>query len=370
VGTTGPPATGPSAIGSSWVVPVLSRSLDGGPVERQLLRDRPVELTTPAPALANAGGVGIYRTSYETAELAAIAARLGQLTEIERAVLIGDTWALARAGQRSIADVLTLVAGLGTEPEPSVWEVVDQVFDFLNRAVPDSQRGLLQAKTRALLGPVFDHFGWEPRVGEDDRAQIVRATLIRRLGVTGADEKVRAEAASRFDAGGLEGDLADAIVATVTSMNRPGDYDELLRRFQEAKDPQTEERYRAGLAGIPDEALCLKTYEHCFETFRMQDVPIVIVRLMQNRVGGIAVWSALTEQWDEVVAKVPDMMQFALVIGLMFQVTDEAFVERAVRFHKDHPIAGQQRVDQALERLANSVALATRERPHFAATLA
>jgi len=360
---------GPSAIGSTWLVPVLSRPLGGERRSRQLLGD-PAPLATAQPAIVNAGGTGVYRTSYEPESLAAIATRLGELSEIERAVLLGDTWALARAGDRSVADLLTLASGLGVEVEPSTWEIVDQMFDFLARSVGDTEQPLLQEKVRSLLGPAFAHFGWDQRDGEDERAQIVRATLIRRLGTSGADEAIRAEAASRFDEGVLEGDLADAIVSVVASMNRTNDRDEMLRRFVEAKDPQTEERYRSGLTLFADTALCLETFDECFELFRIQDAPIVIARLVANRVGGLAVWEAMTKRWDELLELVPPLMQFALGIGLSFQVADNAFLQRAKSFHAAHPLpAGQQRLDQALERLATSTSFATRERPTLGQTL-
>jgi puromycin-sensitive aminopeptidase len=363
------PAEGPSAIGSSWLVPVLSRPLDGGDRVRQVLGE-PAPLAASQPAIVNAGGTGTYRTSYESSQLAAIAPRLRELEEIERAVLLGDTWALARAGDRSIADVLTLASGLGPVVEPSVWDVVDQSFDFLSRTVSDEQRPLLEAKTRSVLGPIFEHFGWDPRPGEDERTQIVRAVLLRRLGTTGADNQVRAEATARFDSGVVEGDLADAIVSVVASMNRLGDRDEMLRRFQEAKDPQTEERYRSGLTAFADEALCLKTFEECLDIFRSQDAPIVIVRLTANRVGGLAVWEAMTQEWNQLLERVPPFMQFTLGFGLFFQVADEEFLARAREFHASHPLpAGQQRLDQALERLSTSVQFANRERPALADTL-
>ena len=364
------PPEGPSSIGSSWLVPILSRPFGDRTVSRQLLEDA-APLECAQPAIVNAGGTGVYRTSYEPDALATIAARLGELSEIERAVLLGDTWALVRSGDRSVADLLTLTVGLGTEVEPSTWEIVDGMFDFLARSVGDAERPLLAAKVRSLLGPVFSRFGWEPRVGEDERAQVVRATLIRRLGMTGEDPEIRAEASSRFDAGSLEGDLADAIVSVVASMSRPEDREEMLCRFREAKDPQTEERYRSGLAGFVDTVMCLRTFEDCFELFRTQDAPFVILRLVANRVGGIAVWEAVTERWDQLVELTPPLMQFALGFGLFFQVADEDFLRRARAFHAAHPLpAGQQRLDQALERLATSTRLATRERPKLATTLA
>jgi puromycin-sensitive aminopeptidase len=363
------PPDGPSAIGSSWLVPILSRPLDGGDRSRQLLEGA-APLAAPQPALVNAGGTGVYRTSYEAGMLATIAARLGSLSEIERAVLLGDTWALARAGERSIADVLTLASGLGYEIEPSTWTIVDQMLEFADRTVTDGDRPLLAARTRSLLGPLFEHLSWEPRDGEDERAQIVRSTLLRRLGTTGQDDAVREEAAARFDSGVVEGDLADAIVRVVASRNRQDDYDEMLRRFKDAKDPQTEERYRQGLTVFDDTGLCLRTLNECFENFRTQDAPVAIARLTANAVGGKAVWESMTARWDEFLEKVPPLMQFALGIGLFFQVSDEEFYGRAKAFHTSHPLpAGQMRIDQALERLATSVHFADRERPKLAVTL-
>jgi hypothetical protein len=160
------------------------------------------------------------------------------------------------------------------------------------------------------------------------------------------------------------------VLAATTPGRSLADYDEMLRRFKEAKEPQTEERYRQGLTMFDDTALCLQTFNECFDRFRTQDAPIVIARLTGNAVGGKAVWQALTERWDEVLEKVPPMMQFALGIGLFFQVADQEFYGRAKAFHTSHPLpAGQMRIDQALERLATSVHMADRERPRLATTL-
>jgi puromycin-sensitive aminopeptidase len=365
------PAEGESAIGTSWVVPVRSRPLLGGAVERQLLDASPAALAAASPAVVNAGGAGAYRTSYAATELREVVARLDKLSEIERAVLLGDTWALAMAGERTIADVLGIVKGLGANLEAATAAKAGDVFDFLSRTVDEAQRAQLAAATRTLLRPAFDGLGWEAVPGEDERAPLMRASLLRTLGTVGQDESIRAEATRRFDAGALEGDLADAVVVVVASCNRPGDYDELFRRLAEAKDPLTEERYRLGIVSVADETRCLETFAGCFETFRSQDAPIVLARLVINRVGGQAVWTAMTEQWDELLGRVTPLMQFLLGLGLAFQVTDRSFYERAVAFHRAHPVVKRQKsVEQSLEELGHRVRLAERERPALERTLA
>jgi puromycin-sensitive aminopeptidase len=366
--TLGPPA-GPSAIGGPWSIPVVVRSLEGGAPGRQLLTE-PAPLVVAPPAVVNAGGKGFYRTSYDPAPLAAIAGSLGTLSESERAALLGDTWALVRAGAREVDDLLTLAAGLGTEVEPSTWEAVDQALAFLERAVDEADRAVLAARTRSLMGPLFERLGWEQRDGEDERTQVLRATLVRRLGTTGADASIQTEALARFDSGVVEGDLADAIVAVVNAAARPGDFAEMLRRFREAKDPQTEERYRLGICGVADVSRCVETFEQCFEWFRLQDAVFVIARLSASRVGGRAVWEGIAARWDEMLERIPLPMQFALAIGLTAQVFDAPFAERVVAFHRAHPLeAGQQRVEQALELLEASVRLADRVRPTLAQSL-
>ena len=121
-------------------------------------------------------------------------------------MLLGDTWALARAGDRTVADLLTLASGLGFEVEPATWEIVDQMFDFLSRSVSEAEP---PAPTRiaSLLGRCSRTSGGSNATGRTNvhgRASM----LIRRLGTTGADADVRAEATARFEAGVLEGDLA------------------------------------------------------------------------------------------------------------------------------------------------------------------
>jgi puromycin-sensitive aminopeptidase len=358
----GPPE-GDSKIGSSWIVPVLSRPLRGGATVSQLLGGTPAPLATAAPAIVNAGGAGVYRTSYDSDELAVIAAELGSLSEIERFVLLNDTRALARAGERTVRDVLTLARGLGTVIEPSAWATVDEFLGTLDRIVDDAQRPALRRTASALLAPVLDEIGWEPRPGEDERTSFVRSTVIHGLGCVAADPAVQAEAAARFDAGGLDGDLADAVIAVVASLNRPGDYDQMLRRFREAKDPQSEERYRVGVASIADRDLALSTFTDCFELFRVQDAPYVIRELMIHRAGGHAVWEALTERWDATVSRIPPLMQSAVGIGVVTFIDDRAFAERVRAFHREHPIeTGQQHIEQALERMMTGVAFAERAR--------
>jgi puromycin-sensitive aminopeptidase len=362
------PRTAESAIGLEWLVPVCSRPLHGTEVARQLLGAEPQPLATAGPAIANAGGSGVYRTSYGTSELEAIAGSLDALDELERSVLVNDTWALALAGSRTIGDLLTLARGLGNEVEPATWTTIASAFGIIYRAAREDDRDAVSASVRSLFGPQLEHFGWEATPGESDRTQTLRGTLIGALGTIGADEAVRAEALRRFDTGAVEGDLAGAVLSTVGAVNRPGDYDEALARFRSAKDPQSEQRYRRALTQFQDVALTERTFDLCFTEFRLQDVPLVVLSVLANRTGGKAAWVRMTGRWDELARTMPSKSAAYLVRSVTTFIDDRAFAERVATFHREHPVeSGQRQVEQDIERMLMGVAFAERVRPGLAA---
>ena len=365
------PASGPSSIGSVWTVPLRVRRLGEANATSQLLGPTPVAHSPGAPTVLNAGGTGAYRSSYSSDELVALAAQLSSLTEIERAVTLGDAWALTRAGHQSVGDFFVLAGGLGTLVEPSSWRMVERALDLLARIDTGDGRRALRAKAATLFTPVLSSLGWEPSGGESERAPMVRATAIKVLGGLCEDRSVRAEAVRRFDAGDVDGELAGAVVSIVASMARPGDANEMLARSNAARDPQAEERYRNGVAAIADTDVALATLQHCFEWFRIQDAPHVLYNLMNNPVAGPAVWDQVAATWDETLAKIPPQLQMALGLGIGGFVDDAAFAERVAAFHRAHVLeSGQPLVDQAVERMLHGSAFAERVRPGLLAQLA
>jgi hypothetical protein len=57
-------------------------------------------------------------------------------------------------------------------------------------------------------------------------------------------------------------------------------------------------------------------------------------------------------------------------VGIATFIGDETFAAQVDGFHRTHPLSvGQQRVDQALERMRNGVAFAARARGQLAAAL-
>jgi puromycin-sensitive aminopeptidase len=358
--------SGPSAIGSSWSVPVLVRPLDGGPVSQLLLGPQPTEVPGALPLVLNAGGSGVYRSRYGSAELAALAPRIDELSELERTTLVADYWALLSAGQIPWADFILVARGLGHQDEPGTWSTVATAVDFVNRALRDDQRAGFAHVVRALFEPQWARLGWSPRPDDGELTAQLRAIVLGTLGTLGGDEAIRVEALTRFDADGADGDLANAILRVVAARGDAGDYQTMRERYRNARTPQEEQRYLRALPGFDDLSIALDTAALCFSEVRNQDAPIVLAMLSRLRVCGPDVWRYVTGRWDDALKIFPAYLHPRLALGLPTYITDEALAAEVEAFHREHPLELQQRqVEQSIERMHVGLAFTAAIRPQF-----
>jgi puromycin-sensitive aminopeptidase len=361
------PKTGPSAIGSRWLVPLLTRSLDGGEESHHLLGDEAITVTDAAPVVLNAGGSGVFRSRYGSVELGQLAPRVGELEELERATLLSDSYAALMANAITWADFYALASGLGDQDEPNPWETVAAAIDMVRRPLDETQRVILRDQTRALFAPQLARLGWDPTSGEGELAPQLRAVVISTLGVVGDDDAVQAEALRRFEANEINGDIAAAILRVVANLDRPGDYETFLQRYHDASTPQEEMRYQIGLWAFRDEAVALDAAQRTLREFRSQDAPLIYPALMRNEVTGPAVWRFVTDNWDEATTRISSNHHARLAYAVYFFIKDPAFAAEVEAFHVAHPVPGgyPANVTQSLERLRVGLAFADVIRQQF-----
>ena len=365
------PATGESAIGARWQVPMLLRSLDGGDAVSRLLDSSSSAFDIEGTVVVNGGGWGFFRTAYSASRLRELSSRLRELDALERAVLVSDTWASLLVGSSSFSDLFTLAEGLGDFDEPSAWSVVTRGFDLAERIADESGREALAAVVRRLLATPFARLGWEPTPEESSQAGELRAMIIAALGHQGRDTAVIEEALRRFDDNEVSGDLADAIVSITMSQGRPGDVETCRERRQSAPTPQEEQRYLFAPAGSSDATVIMATLERAFDDVRTQDAPYLISVLMRSRVAGEAVWQRVSERLDEALEKFPQMGIAQMVAGVITFVRSADFASQVRAFHEAKPFpVAQLQVMQMLDLMDVHVAVASRTRETLVAELA
>ncbi len=361
------PAKGTSAIGDHWLVPVLTRSLEGGEPSHHLLGSDAIEVADPLPVVVNAGGSGFFRSRYGAKELAALAPRVTDLEELERATLLSDYAAALFANAITWQEFLTIARGLGSQDEPNPWESVAFAFDMVNRALDEAQRETVRRELRELFVPQLERLGWDPKPGEGELAPQLRSIVILTLGTIGQDEDVRKEAVRRFEADEMDGDIAQSILRVVASQDRPGDYETYLERHRHAATPQEDMRYLTALGGFSDEAVALDAAEKCLIEFRSQDAPLVIPALMRNITTGPAVWRYITDHWDQATTRISKNHHNRLALAVTTFINDPIFADEVETFHTAHPVPGgyPASVEQQLERMRVGLEFASTIRTQF-----
>jgi puromycin-sensitive aminopeptidase len=362
------PESGESAIGTSWRIPALVRTAGVGEPAPALIEDEGlvVELVGNGPAIANAGGSGYFRVAYPQKHLFALAEHFGELERLERFNLVSDQWAAVVAGKGDLADFLSLAATLREERDPDVWGQVTGALSFLDRALPEGIRGELEKFTVALIGPVADALGWTAVPEDSERARALRSQLIGTLGTVGADEAVRAECAERHIAflegrAKLDPDLAPAIVATVAASGGVAEYESFFARYANPATPQEEIRYLYALSSFKDLDLAERTFELARGAIRVQYTPTVITFLLANRATGAVTWKRITEHWNELLERIPDMLVTRMLDGVRMLCRDPGLTDEIVAFIAAHKVpSGQRTIDQTIERLVNNTEFATR----------
>jgi aminopeptidase N len=251
-----------------WQVPIVL-GVVGAPhaPETVLLSGEPKEIVAGRcgePVKLNLGDFGYYRVEYDDASRAALAKSLALMAPADRLNLLADSWALLEAGRTQVPSYLELLDEIGHDDDRAVWGQVIRAFarlDHLARGRPE--RSALRTYARARLRPVFDRLGWDAAEGEADDSGLLRARLIRALGVL-RDEEVVAEAGRRFarflqDPATLAPALRDPVTALVGENADRHVYDTLLALARKSTNANERIRYYTAAARARDPALARAT---------------------------------------------------------------------------------------------------------------
>jgi len=344
-----------------WPVPLVVKT-SGRRTVRALVHRAAQRVPLPAKATwvyGNAAAGGFYRVAHDPHDLQAIlAAPAKRLTPVERLALVGDQWALVRAGRAQIEEFLDVVDALGEEMDHDVLDGVAASLTVINHQVVAPGSGLQHALQRwiaARFGPAFARLGWTPARGEPDARRLCRGALLRLVGGIAESEPVLAEAEARLraylrDRTSLEPNLADAVVALAA---RGGD-DRLYRRYRRIVDrgetPQERRRFLLSLPAFRDpgvvDKLLAATLTPAIPT---QDVAFLFMRLFGNPAARERAWDFLTRRWPAARRRIPPLMLARLVDAT--PALREQRYARAVRtFFRTHPLPEAARaLKQALE---------------------
>ncbi len=338
-----------------WQVPVVAATGTGTEEHSErLVLENPtaLEADNPAWVMVNPTADGFYRVAYEAGLLDRLLNGGPDLDPLQRYVLVDDQWALTVADRLSVAGYLAFAERIATaEDDLAVWRRLAGTLGTLDHMVPDEGRAGLQARVRAMVGPVFDRVGWEPTAGEDDRIGELRGVLARTLAVGGNDAEAIGRCRELMAAEAVDPALAAAAIAVVAATGNEADYREIRQRYENAPTPQLELRYLMALTSFEDDALMDRTLAATLDgTVRSQDAGFVLRGCLENRDHGPQAWAYIAEHWDDINQRLPSAIVPRMLGGISALSTPELATE-VEAFLETHPVPqGPLIVAQHLER--------------------
>ena len=244
-----------------WHVPVIAKTLDGKAVTTVVDGKGSVTVPGCGPVLVNAGQTGYYRTLYSPQQFAALKGDFAKLAPIDQLGLMGDTWALAMAGQEPVANVLELAKATPADADPQVWGEVAGYFEAIDSYYKGDEARQTRFRAFALerLRPVFARIGWEAKAGESVPTALLRTQMIGTLASLG-DKDVIAEARRRFaaqktDPNAVPVPLRKTITAIVARNADAATWNQLHDEAKAETTPLIKDQLYAMLSVAKDDAL-------------------------------------------------------------------------------------------------------------------
>jgi puromycin-sensitive aminopeptidase len=349
-----------------WTIPVCTRTL-GTTSHSCILFDEAAQsfpMDHCGPLILNAGARAYYRSAYEPDALRTLSQGLDRdLSPAERLALLGDQWALMRAGEVTLADFLDFAAGFRVDLEEAVVETLLGDLRFVGRTfVAEKRRPAYDRWLRELLGPMVAEVGWRPGPSDSDDRRSLRASLLLAMGEAGDPEALaRAKgllAHYTADPMSVDPSLVRAAFTIAAGSGDAALYDDWLGRVDRSATPEEHDRYLFSLARFEAPSLVERSIALWSSAkMREQDLPGFVSTMIANPASRDAAWKALKARWPEMHQKIISFGGGGAVSQLGVYCDAKARDDIAA-FFASHPAPEAERaVRQSLESIDRCVEL-------------
>jgi aminopeptidase N len=333
-----------------WTLPVCIKAASGQdcPVLTGVMQ----QLALPAAPyfFANAAGKGYYRSSYTPDLYRALLPHVESgLSPSERISLLGDQWALMRAGKSEIARYLDLVHEVRTDSTPSLIASINGDLNtiYSRIAATDQERAALSKWVREQFAPALKAIG-EPSAADTPEKHELRADLLTLVGGVGNDPEAIAQARAVTEKSLAHPEEADPtlFVAALSIAARNGDaslFDRLQAASEEAPNPQQRASALRALALFRDPALEKRALDYVVSgKVRNQDSASLIATELGSVYTRDFAWRYIHENWEKVSAQFTTFSG-AYVVGATGNFCSADQLNDVTSFFASHKVAASER---------------------------
>jgi len=371
------------SAGQQWQVPICVKGIGNakGAPECVLLTDAQQEFKVkgcPNFLFPNQGAMGYYRYDYDPAALHALGAAAEQgLSPVERISLVGNEWALMRAGLHGIGDYLALGEQFKNTPG---YILLDNYFDhleFIGRdLVATSDRPAFQSWLRRAFSPLMAQLGYSGRPSDTPSDKQKRAELLYVLGNVADDSQAIQESRTIVqqymkDPSSVDGTLARSAIHVAARHGDTALYTQYKAQLQKPLSPEAYYLYFYSLADFPGTELAQQTLDWTLSPgVRNQDM-FILGTLTQNPDTRALAWDFLRSHYDAIGNKAGGGLGGAGVfLDSMDSFCDEKSKVEVEEFFQQHPTLGTPRNQKGvIESISGCIALRQQQQPKLSAWL-
>ena len=366
-----------------WQVPVCAKGVGGSNSQSQcfLLTERQQSFTLKGCSkfvFPNAGALGYYRFDYDTDALHELGAAAQEgLTPDERIALVGDEWALMRAGKHQVGRYLALGAQFKDTPGYVLLDNFSGHLDFINRyLVNDADRPEFHAWLRQTFSSTMQQLGYAARPGDSPTERQKRSVLFEMLGNIANDPQVIQQAQALVQQymkapQSIDGTLARAVVAVAARHGSPELYAQFKAQLKNTKSPEQYYRYFYALGEFRQPELIQQTLDSTLTSeVRNQDL-YMLPRMMNNPAAETMAWDFMRQHYDELSKKTGGGLGG---LGIFLYATqgfcDQQRAQQVQQFFQAHPFPGTERNQkEALEGIESCISLRDQQQSNLASWL-
>lgn len=284
-----------------WPIPLGASSSEDVPA---LLETRELRFPVADDERLNTKDASHFITRYTPEHLQRLLAKLMTYDELGRLQLLHEQTLLARGGDISSAELVTLLQAYQSESAQSVWDIMALAFGELKKFVEtDSEaEAKLRQLARTLAAPQFTRLGWIAKENEPESDTKLRSLVIGLL-LYGEDPAVEAQCHTLYEAGieTIDPELRHLIIGCVVKRSQDDALvTTLLTLYRTTPSADLRDDICAGLTSAQKLTHIHLLLEACTDgtTIRRQDVFRWFAYLIRSRYAREATWQWMTTHWD------------------------------------------------------------------------
>ena len=264
-----------------WSIPLLFATPAGLVSETaQVMSQKRQEFKIPLKGASdwvkiNAGQKALVRVCYSADMLAKLHTGISSklLSPVDRASVLLDAYALAKARLASPEIVIDLLRAFTDEDSSVVWDALSAVLNglhlLLEQISPAVSEAFGQFAQRIVLAGL-DKCGWDPLPSDTHTCKLLRSTVLALLDTFAcSDAAVVAEARRRYlghfdDPAMLPSDYKTTVFKIVLQAGGVEEYEKILKTYYATSDNQERKYPMLTLGATQDMQLKARTLEWCY----------------------------------------------------------------------------------------------------------